>query len=131
MHIVVSKDFREFIAGVFSEKENANELSSQISKLEYMKILYVELEYPFYITEDHSGFSFYSEREVNILIGGYIEDMGNHDEEWCYTNLYRVESDLKPKIPGKDYMGLMPHHHIDNDTLSEIKDNGFDSLWIR
>jgi hypothetical protein len=58
-----------------------------------------------------------------------MEDMPNRDEGWCYANLYRVSDDFMPRIPGKDCMGLLPHHHIDNLVLGKIINQGFDAIW--
>lgn len=131
MHIVVLKNFREFIAGIFSEKESAMKFVLEISEAERDSVTLLETDcgYPFYISENHEGFSYFSSTDVELLLNGFIEDMHNQDEEWCYTNLYRVAEDFSPKKPGKDYMGLLPHYHIDNDVLTEIKENGLASLW--
>ncbi len=131
MHIIISKVFREFIAGIFSEKDSALDFIQRIPDSDSTNVKQFEVDcgYPFYISENHEGFSYLSLSEVTSLLNGFIEDMPNHDEDWCYTNLYRIAEDFQVKIPGKDYMGSLPHHHIDNDTLIEIRENGVEWLW--
>jgi len=131
MYIILSKDFREFVAGIFAVESDANEFCQRIPEEDVpnLKLEEIQLSYPLYISENHEGFSYHTQEGVKELIAGFTQEMHKHDEEWCYTNLYRVTEDFIPKTPGKDYMGLLPHHHIDNDILEEIERDGFSSLW--
>ncbi|UPW17332.1 hypothetical protein M0C34_13905 [Agarivorans sp. TSD2052] len=131
MYIIISKDFREFVAGIFAVESHANDFRQKISEGELSKLKFedVPLSYPLYISEDHEGFSYHSEESAKELMADFTQEMHKRDEEWCYTNLYRVSEDFMPKMPGKNYMGLIPHHHVDNNTLKSIKENGFNSLW--
>ena len=58
-----------------------------------------------------------------------MKEILSHNDDWCYTNLYRVSDDFIPKNPGKDYMWLLPHHHIDNFVLEQVKAHGLNALW--
>ncbi|MEY8199422.1 MAG: hypothetical protein RPS47_09295 [Colwellia sp.] len=131
MHIVVSKAFQEFVAGIFSEKEYALDFIQRIPESDSGDIKHFEVDccYPFYISEDHEGFSYLTENEVASLVSGFIVDMNNRDEDWCYTNLYKITKNFQPKFAGKDYMGSLPHYHIDNFSLIKIKESGVEALW--
>ena len=94
-----------------------------------IKTVELKLNYPFYITEDHEGFGYYSEKNIIFKIEEYISEMDQRDNEWCYTNLYRIGCDFEPKYPGKDRMGILHHHHVNNETLNNIIKNGFNELW--
>ena len=34
-----------------------------------------------------------------------------------------------PATPGSDYMGVIPHYHIDNQRLDEVEQEGVGYLW--
>ncbi len=131
MYIVISKNYREFVAGVFSSKDKSDKFIDRIPDNlgENVKTISIEMKYPFYITEDHNGFCFYSESEIIQKIDEYISEMDRRDEGWFYTNMYRVDNDFEPRQPGKDNMGLLKHYHVENETLRNIMKNGFNKLW--
>jgi hypothetical protein len=51
------------------------------------------------------------------------------DDEWCYVTLYRLTEDYVPRRPGTDYMGMLPHWHIDTSLLDIIEHGGLAELW--
>lgn len=90
-----------------------------------------DLSYPFYICDDGAeGFRFFlTEAQVVAELKQYAKERRREDEDWCYTNLYRITDDCCPNLPGTDYMGVLPHYHVDNRTLERVEKDGFESLW--
>ncbi|RCU50573.1 hypothetical protein DU002_09140 [Corallincola holothuriorum] len=88
----------------------------------------LDLSYPFWITEDHNGFAFYSRAELKALFNSFLESRLDNDD-YCYTNLYMVDEDFRSNIPGKDSMGMLRHWHIENYELGVVEESGIEALW--
>lgn len=131
MYILISKQFREYVTGIFSTIENYNDYISRIPDdlTTHLTTIKLELSYPFYLTEDHEGFNFYTEEEIKAKMATFIAQMKQRDEDWCYTNLYRICEDFEPKYPGDDGMGMINHHHVSNTTLEYMMECGFNGIW--
>ena len=80
----------------------------------------MNLNYPLYVIESKAEFSFYSESEIKVELTKLLKCQ-QKDDEHIYDNIYLVKNDYQPKIPGKDYMGIIPHRHVDNDVLKEFE----------
>ena len=122
---------QSFVAGIFSDKSKCDIFNSAIPAGHKQNVNTTESDYsyPIYITEDHRGFSILSEIQAESMMFNFMQEMDNHDDEWCYTNLYKIDNDFIPLKPGQDRMGELMHWHIDNILLSQIKEKGFSSLW--
>jgi hypothetical protein len=123
---------RRWISGVFSSKAATEAYLALIPDGARSKQSVIELHglsYPLYICEDEREFRFLSEAEVAAELKQYAGDLRREDEGWCYTNVYRISGDWRPKRPGTDYMGALPHHHVTNSTLDCVERYGFNSLW--
>ena len=123
-----------WIGGVFSYPDLLEEYLASIPNGDHWKQYVVEadgLSYPFYICEDHQGFRFLSENAVIDELARCSHELRRKDDDWCYTNLYRIERDWRLKHPGDDRMGLLPHHHVTNSVLDWIERDGFQALWSR
>ena len=101
IYIVLSKDRRQFVSAVFSKRKSLDEFKLNLPEAERnnVTLLDVDCRYPFYIAENHEGFSYHSEADVRLLLIGYVKEILSHNDDWCYTNLYRVSEDFIPKNP--------------------------------
>lgn len=131
VYIIFSKKRHQYISGIFSSLVQAEEYVSRYDEAskESSNIITVELVYPFYLTEDEKGFRFHTADEAFELMKAYIFQMEAKDEDWCYTNLYLIKGDFQPEKPGHDYMGMLPHRHVENFTLNDMMRYGFENLF--
>ncbi len=122
--------WRPYLSGIFKSVNDADNYLNQYPDdiKENTSKESITLEYPFFITEDHNGFTYLNENEVIALMKNFELNMVE-DDDYCYTNLYLVEEDYFCKKPGKDYMGIIQHWHIQNSSLKQIKQCGLESLW--
>jgi len=134
MYVVQAVDGRRrWISGVFRSKVAADAYLSLISvsaRGKHSVLDLAGLSYPLYVCEDGTeGFCFLTEAEVVADLKQYATERRQESEDWCYTNLYRMTDDWRPCQPGTDYMGALPHYHVDNWTLDRVEQDGFESLW--
>src|SRR5262245_52833636 len=134
MFVVQAVDgFGRWISGVFDCKAATDAYLALIPAEARAKQSVIELpglSYPFYICEDEKGFRFLTEAEATAALKQYAGQQWRDDEDWCYANLYRIAEDWRPKRPGSDYMGILPHHHVTNFTLESVARDGVESLWL-
>jgi len=134
MFVVQAVDGRKrWISGVFGSRAVADAYLALIPEVQRPRHTVTDLgalTFPLYVCEDDQGFRFLTETEAIAELKRYAEDLRREDEDWCYTNLYRIAGDWQPYLPGTDYMGVLPHHHITNYTLECIKRGGFEGLWL-
>jgi len=136
MYVVQAVDGRRrWISGVFRSKVAADEYLCLIpdqARGKHFVLDLAGLSYPLYVCEDGvKGFRFLTEAEVVADLKQYATEQRQKSEDWCYTNLYRIEDDWCPRLPGTDYMGVLPHYHVNNWTLDRVEQEGFESLWRR
>jgi hypothetical protein len=120
--------WRRWISGVFSSRAAADRSLTLIPDGERSKQVVIDLggmTYPLYICENDMVFRFLTEEEAVAELKRYAGDARRDDQDWCYTNLYRIVGDWQPQCPGTDYMGALPHHHVTNCTWSAW--NGMDA----
>jgi hypothetical protein len=86
-----------------------------------------ERTFPCFAAKDQQGIRFLSEAEVMTELTQ--ANSTRKDDEWCYVNLYRLTAEYVPHKPGTDYMGILPHWHIDNSLLDIIERSGLAVLW--
>lgn len=121
-----------WISGVFARCESVDEYLALVPNRSICSVIDLgDLAYPLYICEDHEGFRFLSEAAAIAELTRYAGERGKHDDDWCYTNLYRIAGAWRPKSPGSDSMGALPHHHVTNSILDWIEREGFQALWGR
>ena len=123
---------RRWISGVFGSRAVAEEYLALIPQDHRPKHTVTDLgplTYPLYVCEDDQGFRFLTEIEAIAELKRYARDLRQEDEDWCHVNLYRIPADWQPLQPGTDYMGALPHHHVNNFILECVERNGFESLW--
>jgi len=133
MFAVLAEDgLRRWISGVFGSRETAEAYLTLIHDGQRSKHSVTDLDGlndPLYVCEDEKGFRFLTEAEAIAELKLYAGNLREDDEDWCYTNLYRIAGDWRPKRPGTDEMGALPHHHVTNFTLECVEQSGFESLW--
>ncbi|MFS0870319.1 hypothetical protein [Paenibacillus xylanilyticus] len=120
----------KWISGIFREAQQAKNYLEIIPEelKEYQRLVRLDhIEYPFYIIET-KGFSYLSKIEViELLNSTSVSD----DEDQVHFNIYRIDSDYRPKKPGTDYMGILRHDHVTNDFLRDYKKAGMAFLINR
>lgn len=132
VHAVDGK--RRWISGVFASRAAADDYVESIPadvRSEHTVISLVGRDFPLFIFEDEAGFRFPTEAEVAAEFERLEADPALADESGVFVNLYRVPGKWRPKKPGWDYMGALPHEHVTAGTLQNIRKFGFDSLWGR
>jgi hypothetical protein len=133
MFAVLAEDsMRQWISGVFDCRESAEAYLAQIPDGKRSKHSVIDLgglTCPLYVCEDDKRVRFLTQAEAVAELERYAGDLRRDDEDWCYTNLYRIASEWRPERPGTDGMGTLPHHHVTNFTIECVEQNGFESLW--
>jgi hypothetical protein len=134
MHVVQAVDgSRRWVCGVFRSQAATDAYLALIpapSRAKHSVLDLADLSYPFYICDDGAqGFRFLTEAQVVAELKQYAKERRREDEDWCYTSLYRITDDCCPNLPGTDYMGALPHYHVDNRMLERVEKDGFESLW--
>ncbi|MCG7379105.1 hypothetical protein MH215_18995 [Paenibacillus sp. ACRSA] len=128
--IVASKGMRSWISGIFDNETTAEQYIDTIPdelKEFQQRIVINNLNYPFYIVE-RDGFQFLTEDEVIAVLE---QTEVTEDEDEVHFNLYTIESDYQPRMPGTDYMGILRHEHVTNELIQRYKVEGLDYLYRR
>ncbi|KQY84071.1 hypothetical protein ASD24_09775 [Paenibacillus sp. Root52] len=128
--IVASKGMRSWISGIFDNETTAEQYIDTIPdelKEFQQRIVINNLNYPFYIVE-RDGFQFLTEDEVIAVLE---QTEVTEDEDEVHFNLYTIESDYQPRMPGTDYMGILRHEHVTNEFVQWYKSQGIDFLHQR
>ncbi len=107
---------RKWISGIFLEKRDAQNyfqlIPEEIKDSQIIKSVNFE-KYPVYLVEAEE-FYFVDLKRVREAINK-IEVIP--DAEDTYINIYEITKDFAPAKPGKDYMGMLKHVHVDNEYL--------------
>ncbi|MBB4634077.1 hypothetical protein [Longimicrobium terrae] len=86
-----------------------------------------DLTLPCYLAEDSAGFRLMSETEARDYLAETART--TPDPEGVYGNLYRIDAELLPEVPGRDEMGRLPHIHLRADDLALAAEAGVAALW--
>lgn len=88
-----------------------------------------ELKYPFWAVEyfapalvaSRGRFEYFDEKGLEAVLRG-MTVMENPPEDGEFCAVYRFDTDFSghPDVPGGDYMGQLPHEHVDYDTLRRL-----------
>jgi hypothetical protein len=54
---------------------------------------------------------------------------GEPDEDGQYAVLYTLSAPHRPKVPGRDEMGALPHSHLEYGSLQRIVRSGRADPW--
>ncbi len=84
------------------------------------------LTYPFFVAE--------LEWKFEALNGQGVQDLAREisvrrSEFPGHFNLYRIVNDWSPARPGADYMGELPHVHVEEAELAKVVQRGPESLF--
>jgi hypothetical protein len=117
--IEANRSNSKWISGVFLAEEDATAFFARFPDRhrEYLRIYEIPFAaYPVFMIES-DGFRFVSRDDAINAIR--VERVPGEDV--VYFNVYRFSSDYAPRKPGTDYMGAIPHHHIDNWALDNLQ----------
>lgn len=114
----MAKGKRTWIAGIFKNRETAKDYFEKISKASNEKkvLLAIPLsKYPFYVIEETNTFKYVEKKD---LLSSIEKIVPGEDDDVLYFNFYIIDTDFTPEDPGKDFMGVLNHYHVDNDFLN-------------
>ncbi|WP_413404584.1 hypothetical protein [Paenibacillus amylolyticus] len=121
--IVATKGSLKWVSGVFQAEDVARQYMDLIpDELKvYHEFIQIEnITYPFYIIErQHSPFRFLGKDEVISL---FDKTDVSEDEDEVHFNIYTVDSDYRPMKPGTDYMGMLRHDHVTNESIEMYRE---------
>lgn len=120
--------------GVFADRQAALACIARIpdNSPAQHELLHIGVEsFPVFLFEDAEGFSFRAPADANADVErlAAITHADEADEDHVYANLYRFDAPWQPTLPGTDYMGGVPHVHVEKRHLKRIRERGLDSLW--
>ncbi|BAY82719.1 hypothetical protein NIES267_22030 [Calothrix parasitica NIES-267] len=132
-YIEAVSDNRKWISGIFLNEKDAENyfqlIPEDIRDGQRMKSVDLK-EYPVYLVE--------AEEYYFVDLNGVREAINKiqviQNCEYIYINIYEIKKDFIPENPGKDYMGMLKHVHIDNQYLERYRKFGeeyspFDLPW--
>lgn len=132
-YIEAVRNNRKWISGIFLNEEDARNyfwlIPEDIRDGQRIKSVNFE-EYPVYLVE--------AEEYYFVDLNGVREAINKirviQDFEYSYINIYQITKDFVPERPGKDYMGVLKHIHVDNEYLERYRKYGielspFDLPW--
>ncbi|WP_338542509.1 hypothetical protein [Paenibacillus tundrae] len=126
--IVANKGMRSWISGIFDNETTAEQyidtMPDELKEFQ-QRIELDNLNYPFYIVE-RDGFQFLTQDEVIAVLE---QTEATEDEDEVHFNLYTIESDYRPRMPGTDHMGILRHEHVTNEFMQWYKVEGIDFLY--
>jgi hypothetical protein len=97
----------------FSDERFLNLVPESVRALQ--RIVEIQItNYPIFIVEDE-GFQYGDLAFIQSVLKG-LTPIG--DEDHIHVNVYAVREDFAPDIPGTDYMGMLLHWHITDDSLA-------------
>jgi hypothetical protein len=124
--IVHHSGFRPYISGVFREKAAiiaylaGFDIQHQAVIEEFTAL--TDTGYPLYLFEaSGQPFTLHSAAGITAMLAALVQ---NPSDDWCYGNVYQLNHDWQPRRAGSDAMGLLPHIHIYNHDLNNIKSLG-------
>lgn len=124
-YIEAVRDNRKRISGIFLNEKDAEDYFQLIPEdiRDGQKIKSVNLkEYSVYLVE--------AEEYYFVDWNGVREAINKiqviQDFEYSYINIYEIQKDFIPHKPGKDYMGMLKHVHVDNQYLESYRKFGED-----
>lgn len=126
--ILATKGDLKWVSGVFQAEDVARKYMDLIpDELKvYQELIQIEniITYPFYIIErQESPFRFLGKDEV-IALFDKTDVSEDEDEDEVHFNIYTVDSDYRPMKPGTDYMGILRHDHVTNESIEMYREEG-------
>lgn len=120
--IVHDNSVTSWISGIFQDRDLAIAYLSTIPVDLQPKLLEFPIDrYPVYLLEIDRNFTYNCEVDITA----FIKSITLQDEDnWCYGNIYCINQDWQSPRVGKDYMGVIPHFHLDNQHIFRIRDSG-------
>jgi hypothetical protein len=133
IHYAVSSSPRLFLAAAF-ETESALDVWLETVPAELRPTLTKRVaaghRFPTFLLED-DDLRWAAESELPELLRTWAET--ERPPDWVYGNLYFVEHPWHPPRPGTDFMGSIPHVHVQREHLEELRRAGLDALhecWL-
>ena len=132
-YIEAVKGNRKWISGIFMSEQDTDNYFQLIPEdiRDSQRIKWVNFDkYPVYLVE--------AEEFYFVNLKGIREAINKikviQDFEYIYINIYEITKDFVPEKPGKDYMGILKHVHVNNEyqkryTKFGDECNMFDLPW--
>ncbi len=120
--IVHNNSVTSWISGIFQDRDRAIAYLATISVDLQPKLLEFPINhYPVYLLEVDRNFTYNCETDIIAFVSKLtLQD----NEDWCYGNIYYINQDWQSRRAGKDYMGMIPHLHLDNKNIFRIRNSG-------
>lgn len=120
MYLIAHKTaIKRWISGIFQCREEALAYLAIAPSENQPYLIESKLQnYPVYLLESF-GLEF-SLLDVSEILQ-YCSHLERRGDDWCYGNLYLIRQDWQAPKVGADYMGLLPHLHLDNGYLERLQ----------
>ena len=127
MHVILSTTGpRRWISGIFREPQDAHEWLTRLpseGRVHHSLECILPTQFPFFILEDHSGFRFLDASDATRLVEFMPHAPPNAD-----PILFAILAEFRPNVAGRDEMGCLPHVHLDQEHLAELREHGLRAL---
>lgn len=128
--LIVSAGRLPYVAAVFRDREAAEHYLAElpVSVRERSSVaVRADLALPCYLAEDSAGLRPLSASEAAAYVAGL--ERGEQNVDGVYGNLYRLDGEFLPEVPGRDEMGRLPHIHLEADNFALAERAGVAALW--
>jgi len=123
MHVIVSsRASHRWLSGIFLRAEDAETscLALQTDAGVSHAVRAVQpKQFPFFILEDDSGFTFLDPAEAARFIADAPAAVANAE-----PILFAIVDEYRPGIAGRDEMGSLRHVHLDERHLADLREFG-------
>jgi len=123
MYVILStRGSQRWLSGIFRDSQDAVTCRASLPQSDGVQDAVQAVsptDFPFFIVEDSSGFSFLDAVEAMHLIRAMPAPA--QDAE---PILFAIVSEYQPDQPGRDEMGCLRHVHLDAAHLADLRKSG-------
>jgi hypothetical protein len=127
--VIAEEGRRRWVSGLFQEQGVAlaylAEIPDELRRCQTVISAGVDA-YPVYLVESDDGFFVHSPQSLVSFLDAVPR---THDDDFCYFNVYKFLGDWRPDRAGSDFMGAIPHVHVHNGHLDQVREDGVEALW--
>lgn len=90
----------------------------------------VRRSFPAFLVESN-GFAWANESDLRVVLAVWSQQ--DRPIDWVYGNVFFLDGPWQPPRPGTDYMGVIPHIHVERRHLDLVQRSGLDALhesWL-
>ncbi len=131
VHAVLGEGRLPFLAGVFATDGELREFLGQVPESRASRLRVVrapDVQLPCFLVE-RDGLRLVDAAGLDATVRAWRATPWSEDPDPLYGNVYWLQASWSAPRPGTDYMGALPHVHVDRDLLDRFGDEGVSALF--